>query len=93
MYNKEKKKIFGDEYESDFVRDSIALMSLAPMEKRKRLTGQNRYVKKAKREQICTYKPGLSVFNSGSGDYLCAVHKRNWLSFNQKNVNIIEYVS
>lgn len=68
---------FWDEYESDFVRDSSSDESSSDGEE-KEVDGQNRC--EESQEETDTYKPGLSVFNSGSGDYLCAVRGTGSLS-------------
>lgn len=61
---------FWDEYESDFVRNSSSDESSSDEEEEEK---NNDHAYEGRHEETDTSRPGLSVFYSGSGDYLHAV--------------------
>ena len=68
---------FWDEYESDLVRDSSSDESSSDGEEEE---VDNDKGHEERQEEAGTCKPGLSVFHSGSGDYLRAMRGTGSLS-------------
>ena len=68
---------FWDEYESDFMRNSSSDESSSDGEEEKE---NNDHAYEGKHEETDISRPGLSVFHSGSGDYLRAVRGTGSLS-------------
>lgn len=69
LWQKEEND-FWDKYESDFIRDSISDESSSDGKEEE---VNNTHKRKYKETGIC--EPGLSVFYSGLGDYLCTVRE------------------
>ena len=72
---------FWDEYESDLVRDSSSDESSSDGEEEE-VDSDKGHEERQEETGIC--KPGLSVFHSGSGDYLCTMRGTGSLSTEER---------